>query len=65
MSFSCVPLKAESPISLNVLGNTTSFKLEPEKALSPISVTVLGIVILEIPESLKRPPAILVMPSSK
>ena len=46
----CVSLKAATPIFVNVLGNTTSFKLGPEKAEEPISVTVSGIFMLEIPE---------------
>ena len=45
----CVPLKAESPIFVNVLGNTTSFKLEPEKAEEPISVTPSEITSFSIP----------------
>ena len=45
----CVPLKVESPIFVNVLGNTTSFKLEPEKAPAPISVTPSGITNFSIP----------------
>ena len=44
-----VPLKASSPIFLNVLGNTTSFKLEPKKAPTPISVTPSGITSFSIP----------------
>ena len=46
MSFNCVPLKAELPISVSVLGNTTSFKLESKKAPKPISVTPSGMVSL-------------------
>ena len=46
MSLNCVPLKAELPICVSVLGNTTSFKLEPEKAEEPISVMPSGKVSL-------------------
>ena len=41
-----MPLKAEFPIVVSVLGNTTSFKLESIKAPKPISVTPSGMVIL-------------------
>ena len=49
----CVPLKAESPIFVNVLGNTTSFKLELIKAEEPISVMPSGKVSLVNCVSLK------------
>ena len=54
----CVPLKAESLIFVNVLGNTTSFKLEPEKAPAPISVTPSGITNFSIPVPENNPPGI-------
>ena len=41
-----VPLNAWSPIFVNVLGKTISFKLEPEKASEPISVIPVGSVML-------------------